>query len=257
MGDKSYEQLVREALSWQFSGWDFSPLHGRLIEGSAPWKYRSMAMSLFEGKECVMDMGTGGGELLSTMRPFPPTTVATEGYGPNVPVAGGKLGPLGVEVVQTYCDDNYVVPQRGEMPFREEAFDVIINRHESFRATEVLRVLKRGGAFLTQQVEGGLKRELNEFLGAPVAEAEWNLTIAEKQLMDAGFRIKDKGEAVTPALFKDIGAVICYLRIAEWQIPRFSVDKYDSRLRELDRHIRLNGGFEARNRLFYLLSVRP
>lgn len=257
MVDGSYEQLVSEALSWKFSGWDFSPLHGRLIEGSAPWRYRSMAMALFEGKGCVLDMGTGGGELLSTMLPLPTMTVATEGYKPNVPVAGGRLRPLGVEVVQTYCDDNYVVPQRGEMPFREGAFDVVINRHESFRATEVLRILKHGGIFLTQQIESGLKRELNEFLGAPIPEVKWNLGIAQMQLKEAGFRIKEKGEAVTPALFRDIGAVVCYLRIAEWQITDFNVDEYDTRLRELDRYIRHNDGFEAKNRLFYLMSVKP
>lgn len=248
----TYEQLVADALKWKPSGWDFSDLHGRLIEGPPYWSYRAMAMSLFVGRECVLDMGTGGGELLSTMKPLPHVTVATEGYKPNVPVAQKRLGPLGVEVVQTYCDDNYVVPQRGPMPFRDEIFDVVINRHESFRATEVLRILKEGGVFLTQQVGSVLKRELTEFLGAAVPEDRWNLQVAGAQLTDAGFSIEGKGETVTPASFKDIGAVICYLRMAEWQIPDFSVQKYDDRLRELDRHIRQNDCFRTENRLFYL-----
>jgi hypothetical protein len=45
-------------------------------------------------------MGTGGGERLSRLAPRPRPTVATEAWPPNVPVAAGRLHPIGVAVVQ-------------------------------------------------------------------------------------------------------------------------------------------------------------
>lgn len=72
----------------------------------------------------MIDLGTGGGELLSHLAPLPPVTCATEGYVPNVPVAAKRLSALGVEVIQTYCDDNDTVPQRGSLPFRDSSIDL-------------------------------------------------------------------------------------------------------------------------------------
>ncbi|MBX8632419.1 MAG: SAM-dependent methyltransferase [Thermoplasmata archaeon YP2-bin.285] len=204
----------------------------------------------------MVDLGTGGGELLSHLTPLPPFSCATEGYLPNVPVAKKKLAPLGVEVIRTYCDDNYAIPQRGALPFRDSSIDLVIDRHESFKADEVLRVLRRGGVFITQQVGSRTKSELNEFLGAKIPEVKWTLATAKAQLENAGFSIIEEAEAEPRAIFKDIGAVVCYLRIAEWQIDDFEVAAYEEKLRQLDSHIRKNGIFEAHNHLFFLRGVK-
>ncbi|MCL4316802.1 MAG: class I SAM-dependent methyltransferase [Candidatus Thermoplasmatota archaeon] len=204
----------------------------------------------------MVDLGTGGGELLSHLMPLPPFSCATEGYAPNVPVARKKLAPLGVEVIRTFCDDNYAVPQRGALPFRDSSIDLVIDRHESFKAGEVLRVLRPRGVFITQQVGNGLKSELNAFLGAKVPEVKWTLSTAKRQLKNAGFSIVEEAEAEPRAIFKDIGAVVCYLRIVEWQIPDFEVTAYGEKLRQLDSLIRKNGSFVAHNRLFFLKAVK-
>ena len=253
---RSFEELIQEALSWRFSGWDFSYLKGRLVEDAPPWNYSSIVRSHFAGVRTMIDLGTGGGELLSRLVPLPPVTCATEGYAPNVPLARERLSPLGVEVIQTYCDDNHVPAQRGRLPFRDCAVDMVIDRHESFVASEVFRVLKHGGVFITQQTGSGLKSELNVFLHAKVTDTGWTLARAIEQLLEAGFSIQEDGEAEPAAIFKDIGAVVCYLRIAEWQIDDFDVKKYEERLRELDSHIRKNGTFVTRNQLFYLKAIK-
>jgi hypothetical protein len=46
----------------------------------------------------LLDLDTGGGELLAASAPLPRRTIATEGWAPNVPVARDRLSPLGVEV---------------------------------------------------------------------------------------------------------------------------------------------------------------
>ena len=45
-------------------------------------------------------MGTGGGEGLSLFPDRAPCTVAAEAWPPNVPVAGRRLRPLGITVIQ-------------------------------------------------------------------------------------------------------------------------------------------------------------
>lgn len=257
MNEKSYEELVKEALEWKFSGWDFTHLRGRLVEEPAPWHFSDIVRKLLPSAKSLLDMGTGGGELLSTLHPLPPDSYATEGYPPNVPIAGDRLRKLGVEVVQTYCDDNYVTPQRGGMPFRDSSIDLVVNRHESFKASEVFRILKPGGTFITQQVGSNLKRELNDFLGAPAqSNPEWDLKVASKQIENASFAIEEGQEAETKAVFMDIGAVVCYLRIAPWQIDDFDVLKYESKLRKLDGQIRESGQFMTMNRLFYIRAAK-
>jgi hypothetical protein len=43
----------------------------------------------------MLDLETGGGEMLSHLPSFPPLMVATEGWEPNVAVAATNLGPRG------------------------------------------------------------------------------------------------------------------------------------------------------------------
>jgi SAM-dependent methyltransferase len=51
-------------------------------------------------------------------------------------------------------DRHRVVAGRpGRLPFADGAFDLAINRHESFRGDEAYRVLAPGGTFLTLQVD--------------------------------------------------------------------------------------------------------
>ncbi len=70
----------------------------------------------------MLDMGTGGGEFLSSLAPFPPYTCATEAYPPNVPIAKARLEPLGIEVFQI-SEDNF-------LPIPDNTLDLVINRHE-------------------------------------------------------------------------------------------------------------------------------
>src|SRR5258707_799699 len=88
-----------------FSGWDFSWLEGRRVEEEdteTTWDYDERARKRIQSAASLLDLGTGGGERLSRLGPFPPFAVATEAYGPNVPVATRQLQPLGVQVVLTH-----------------------------------------------------------------------------------------------------------------------------------------------------------
>ena len=104
------------------------------------WSYGSTAYQLMQRAKAMLDMGTGGGEFLSMLQPFPPTIYATEGYAPNLPIARKKLEPLGVTVVAVIDDT--------ALPFQDEQFDFIMNQHESYSASEVNRILSLMEYFL-------------------------------------------------------------------------------------------------------------
>jgi SAM-dependent methyltransferase len=255
---KSFEELVAEAESKTFEGWDFSYLQGRLVEEPTPWDYRKIVGECLSRTDSLVDLGTGGGELLSSLRPLPRLAVATEGYPHNVQLAKQRLQPMGVEVVETFCDDNNRTPQRGALPFKENCFDLVIDRHESFVASEVYRVLKPSGRFVTQQVGGPNYPELNAALGVKESStwAKWDLQEAVKQTEGAGFTVTDSRETRLEARFSDVGAVVYYLKAIPWQIPGFASKGYIDRLRRIDRSIRNEGTFRVTFPRFLIQALK-
>ncbi len=191
----SFDRLIAEAQAAPFSGWDFSWLDARSRAEEPPWRYTAEVTARAGAATAMLDMGTGGGEVLAGIEPRPARTVATEAWPPNVPVAARRLRPLGIPVVQCGgAPDNMseegvrADPGRaGRLPFADGAFGLVINRHESFRGDEVCRVLAPGGAFITQQVDDHNNDDLYRLLGlAPPPEPETWLPLAVDQLTAAG-----------------------------------------------------------------------
>lgn len=252
---KSFDELVAEAESEPFSGWDFSFLRGRFEGGRPSWDYREKVMEAMKGPNRMLDMGTGGGELLSSLRPLPEHTFATEAWEPNLEVARRALGPLGVEVVK--------VESEAHLPFHSDYFDLVINRHEEFSSEEVYRILRKGGTFISQQVGGLNTDELNQLLQRKIhgqvvhPNPSWSLASATKELEKMGFRIVDGMEETFPSYFYDVGAVIYFLKHAPWEIPDFNTKKYRRPLLELHEKIAREGRLEVTTSRFYFESWKP
>jgi SAM-dependent methyltransferase len=248
---ESFDRLLADATAQEFSGWDFSWALDRWREDPPPWDYAAIVQAHLNGVDTLLDMGTGGGEFLSSLVPLPDQTYATEGYLPNVPVARNRLEPLGVHVV--------VSDDADELPFASEFFDLIINRHDAFAGSELFRALKPGGTFVTQQVGGRNCIELNEFLQEEVEHefSEWTLNREVDLLRNAGLEILRSEESYTPSIFFDIGAVVRYLTIIEWQIADFSLPRYRQRLLAMHRHILDQGEFRAHSHRFLIIARRP
>ncbi len=162
--DPEFERLIAAAEAYTMEGWDWSALEGRYVEAGPPWDYRAEVTALLSTAQTLLDMGTGGGEFLSSLASLPPECWATEAYPPNLPVAAARLGPLGVRVVAV-DDDNH-------LPLPDAHFDLVINRHESFDPHEVRRILRPGGRFISQQVGGQDNVELNRALQETVTLSE-------------------------------------------------------------------------------------
>ncbi|QIK56396.1 class I SAM-dependent methyltransferase [Erysipelothrix sp. HDW6A] len=246
MNNKFEFWLQEEAAS--FSGWDFSYLDNRWEMEDLPWDYSEIVKNYLSPDLLLLDMGTAGGEnLLSFNHPFNNTSV-TEGYEPNYQLCKKILEPLGVTV--KFCDDDL-------LPYDSCSFDIIMNRHESYNLSEVLRTLKPGGVFITQQVGAMNNYKLSEFLlDIPhILKIEntldHNIHIAE----NLGFEILNKNEFYARLRFFDIGALVYYAKIIEWEFPNFSVSKHFGKLSLLD-DILDNQGFIDTIEHRYLLVLR-
>jgi SAM-dependent methyltransferase len=246
--DKLIETWRREEQQ-PFIGWDFSYLDGRMLEDQAPWSYSTRATELMCRSTSVIDMGTGGSERFLKLREhWPRKVVATEEYPPNYRLATERLSPFGVQVVDVQ------LTLIGRMPFTDNEFDLVLNRHSGFNPREVARILAPGGAFLTQQIHALWAVDL---LAVFEVKPQWPDATLEKyvpQLEAAGLTITDTREWSGNLSFTDVGAIVYYLKAVPWLVSGFSVKTHSKHLFRLQR--RLESGeklaFSARK---YLLEA--
>jgi SAM-dependent methyltransferase len=259
-----FDELIAAAEREPFEGWDFSHLAGRMVEAPPSFDYLAAVRARLQGVERLLDLGTGGGEVLSALAPFPGTTVATEAWAPNAALAGRRLSVLGASVVlvdgapenwQTIAAPHRAVPA---LPFANAAFDLVIDRHESYLPAEVFRVLRPGGRFVTQQCGGTHHAELNDLLGLPQPRyTAWGLAAAEAQLSAVGFIEIVGQEAFTETRIHDVGAIVYHLKALPWQAPGFRAGDHLGRLKALHEQIASASPLTIRAQHFLVEALKP
>jgi SAM-dependent methyltransferase len=247
-----FERRLREGATLPFSGWDFSPIAARWRVGSPPWDFASLLRDKMRTATSMVDLGTGGGEFLASLAPLPRNSFATEGYAPNVELARRRLSPLGVRVIAIGRDLRIDLPDR--------SVDLVADRHEEFSAAEVLRVLRPGGWFVTQQVGVRNHAELDERFAAdtgPPGNDVTNATRLAAEVSAAGLVVERADEAFYSEEFLDVGALVFYLRAIPWEFPHFSVDRDREALRAIDAEIRRTGSFRVTAHRLLVTARRP
>lgn len=234
-------------------GWDFSHLDGRYAEEEdLPWDYREIILNVLQPEMKILDIDTGGGEFLLSLCHPCHNTAATEGFPPNVLLCRDTLSPLGI--------DFRPWDGKGPLPFDDQSFDIVLNRHGDFDAQEIFRVLKSGGLFITQQVGAENDRELVDLLlpeSVALPFPEQYLDVTRDKFCQAGFEIIDGQEVFRPIRFYDVGALVWFARIIEWEFPGFSVDDCLPQLMVIQRLIESNGSVEGRIHRFMMMARRP
>ncbi len=250
MTEHEIKQICLEEESKTFTGWDFSYLDGRLIEENLPWDYRARLKEFLKPYTKLLDMGTGGGEFLLSLEHNYNLTSVTEGWQPNYELCMKKLAPLGI---------NVRFWEGGErLPFEDESFDLVINRHEYYDLSEVRRVLKKGGHFITQQVGSANGERLTKIL-APDFEKDFytfNLENEVPRFRQAGFKVVYKNQYYPSYKFMDIGALAYYARLIPWEFPGFSVEKNLPELIMIQKEIEERGCFDLTEHRFIIVSKK-
>jgi SAM-dependent methyltransferase len=248
----SFDALIEEAEHAPIAGWDFSWLDGRATEERPSWRYAERVAERAATATRMLDLQSGGGELLTGLPKLPPLMVASEGYAPNVLIAARHLRPRGGTVVATHAD-------RPALPFAAETFDLVTSRHpvQTWWA-EIARVLQPGGTYFSQQVGPDSVRELSElFVGPWPPGSPRDPELARTAAEDAGLEVTDLRLERLRTVFHDVGAVVYFLRLVVWIVPGFTVAAYRARLRELHEQIERDGPFVAHATRFLIEAHKP
>ncbi|GGN55475.1 methyltransferase type 11 [Actinoplanes lobatus] len=243
--NRQEEELNAATTGASMTGWEFAWLDGLAVASEPSWSYLELVRPLMRRATSVLDLDTGGGELLAELAPLPPHTVAVETWARNTPAARERLTPFGVEV-QT------------ELPSEENEFDLVLSRHGRLPVADIARLLKPGGVLLTQQVGSADLADLNIALGAPPPHPRrWDAEVAVAALQSAGLRVTEVREEHPLLTFRDIVAVVHHLRTVPWQIRDFTPHRYERELARLSALIRTRGEFVVRAHRFLVRAERP
>lgn len=232
-----------------FKGWDFSSIDDRSVEEPLPWSYREIVLSHLTPQCHLLDMGTGGGEFLLSLGHLHEKTAVTEAYLPNYQLCVETLQPLGIEVKLVEEDSN--------LPFSNEQFDLVINRHESYDLKEIYRILKPGGMFITQQVGRFNNYEfsktlLQDFEREPIGKNDFKTEVNEAK--NLGFNCIRSEEYFPYLRFYDVGALVYFAKIIEWEFPQFSVESCENALLKCHESIEKQGFVESTEHRYLIVA---
>ncbi len=213
----AFEREASELKGWNL---DYQP---RQLEPGPPWDYMTIARERLNECRELLDIGTGGGEVLAELLADKNlSAIATEEYKVNAPVAKNRLSHRAK-----------VVRASGEsLPFPDDCFDVVLSRHTAINPTEVARVLKPGARFLTQQVIPDFMRELAEFFPDATRFPD-HFADYQSELAASGMEVLRAHEFRTVSRFKEPGHLVYFLVAAPWSVPDFTLSTHLAALVQL------------------------
>ena len=245
-------QRLKNIQEREFFGWDFQKINEKTKSQALPWDYKNIVKDHLKKQDFLLDMGTGGGEfLLSLKHPYEHTYV-TEAYPPNINLCEKYLCPLGIKLYKN---------KEGESKIpKDQVFDVIINRHDAYHPKEVYDQLRDGGYFITQQVGGQNNHQLSQdLLGYAYKnfeEDDWDLNHAQKALADVGFHIEYADEALVKVQYFDLETLVAYASIISWEFPGFEVSKHKDQLKQIEQIMQDQGYIEGQEHRFILVAKK-
>lgn len=251
MNKKELLEYLQKEESKTITGWDFSYLDNRWESEELPWDYLKIVKKYLKPRDNLLDIGTGGGEVLLTLNhPYENITV-TEGYKPNYELCLKRLAPKGIKVL------NYV----GDEIFKEiknNQFDIIINRHESYNEQELYRILKPNGIFITQQVGAFNNKELASFFDESHVDSFPEMTLEKsiQRLQENGFEIIKSKEYFPILKFYDLGAIAYFAKIIEWEFINFSVKENIDKFMLLQDELNRNGYISSKEHRFMIVCKK-
>jgi SAM-dependent methyltransferase len=249
-------ELVAEGDAVPVTGWDFSWFDGRATEERPRWGYARLISERLRSARAVLDIETGGGEVLAGALRRSGVSVgsqrqlavlaATESWPPNVALARRTLEPLG-GIVMEVADD-------ADLPFPAASFDLVTSRHPvEVVWPEIARVLQPGGSYLSQQVGAGSNRELTNFMMGPQpVDPSRSPEVARDEAADAGLEVVDVRAQALRVEFFDVAAVVHFLKKVLWTVPGFTAAGYAEPLRHMHEHIEQHGSFVCRSQRFLI-----
>jgi len=240
-----------------FSGWSFPDFDVRPLEPGPSWNYETLVREMARAATAVLDLGTGGGEFVASVRDsLPERVVATEEWHVNAPIAYRRLTPLGGGVVRA---------RSLTLPFRDATFDLVIDRHEELSPSEVARVLRPGGRVITQQVGPENWRELRRYFASATAGNRGS-RVADfgdirgdyaRGFASAGLTVVRDEQHDYKVAYGALGVMVFMLLVTPWTIPDFNVERDLDALLALEAGCTTDDGLVLTWSRFLLVAEKP
>ncbi|WP_040949820.1 class I SAM-dependent methyltransferase [Gorillibacterium massiliense] len=164
------------------NGWDFSRV--KCMTEGTNWDFYTEVTKTCAKTDLLLDIGTGGGEKILSIADSALLLVGIDQSSGMIETAKRNAARPDIRNVR------FFQMEAEELEFPEAFFDVVSCRHSGFQASEIARVLKKGGSFLTQQVSENDKRNLKEAFGRGQAWGEADGAMMGRyvaELKEAGF----------------------------------------------------------------------
>ena len=204
------EQIVRE--NGELEGWNFSQVN--IDYEPIPWDYSSIVHSYLKPNDKVLDIGTGGGEIFLSLAPNFGEGIGIDQNPTMIETAKANQSRLGVKNI------NLIEMEGSNLQFKPDEFDIVLLRHLQVYVSEIVRVLRPGGYFITQMVG---KRSTTNFLEAfgwtsDSFGPDWWQPVGElaKEFKHQGCSIVAQGEYDVRCWFKDIASFMFWLMAVPW-----------------------------------------
>jgi SAM-dependent methyltransferase len=204
-------------------GWDFSRV--RSDRDPAPWEYEEVVRRYLKPTDHVLDVGTGGGEVLVSLAdafgtgigvdPDPAMLAAAQENTP--PALAGRI--------------SFMEGGADTLPVPNASCDVVLNRHAVVGVAEVARVVRPGGYFLTQQVGGQNTFNIATLfgigpgMGGEQRALEQEVPALAEAFQQRGFALVAYATYNVPYYFRDVASLLFWMRAVEIP-PDFDVERH-------------------------------
>ena len=190
-------------------GWDFSRV--RDARDPVPWDYENVVRRYLRPTDRVLDIGTGGGERFLALAPEFGAGVGIDEDPGQLQVARENRPPSLAERVQ------FELMNARDLRYADGSFDLVLNRHASVYPDEIVRVLRRGGHFITQMVGPGNTGNICSLFGCgPGGEYKreplQDLPALVEAFKELGCAIRARAEYDVGYYFLDVASLIFWLK---------------------------------------------
>jgi SAM-dependent methyltransferase len=198
------------------TGWDFSRLQAE--EFPPPWRFSDVIRSYLNGTQWIADLGTGGGEAFLHLTPD-----FARGFG--LDNSTERLGAAGKLAIQRNVSNvAFVGANNASLPFPVRSLDLVLARYADYAPAEVVRVLRPGAIFATQQMGDDDTTNIFDTFGWGTYGAYWRARFQSEgrvyvptsqtaqQFASLGCDVVTFDEYDLPMYFKDVEALVFYLK---------------------------------------------
>ncbi len=180
--------------------------------GDLGWSYIDVLRDHIGPHDRLIDVGTGGGEVVSAVAR--PHDVALD------------FNMEMLDVAREHLPCRLVAGDHRALPFEAGCFDVVADRHVGSDAREVLRILRSGGRYVTQQPGSRICQNIFDAFGwgtngdfwrraaAAANEPYWDVSTAADFFAEAGCEILRRQEANVEYEFLNEESLAFWLRNA-------------------------------------------